>query len=472
MIGIPYVPETVTVHLGPPDAPAENVTVTFPDYIKNVASSELYPTWPEEALRANIYAQISFALNRFYTEWYRSRGYDFDLTNSTAYDQAFVQNRAIYGNISDIVDEIFNSYIRRQGAVEPLFAQFCDGVRVTCQGLSQWGTVPLAEQGLDAFAILTRFYGEDIELVTEAPVMAGTPSYPGVPLRLGSIGENVQLKQIQLNRIASNYPAIPKIPVADGLFDLATDRAVRAYQRVFGLAADGVIGNATWNSISYIYDAVKRLAELNSEGIALEELPRQRPQILRPGDSGDDVRIMQYYLAVVANYYQAVPPISLTGTYDAATEAAVRAFQQVYGLMVDGIVGLRTWNEIYRAYRGIADTVEIAAGVPPLATFILREGDRGEEVRRLQTYLRTVAASYPAVPLIEADGIFGPRTRAAVEAFQRQFDLPVDGIVTALDFDTIAGIYVDLTEGLARLPGQYPGRIPGVPTTQGGGANE
>ncbi|MBO5797944.1 MAG: peptidoglycan-binding protein [Clostridia bacterium] len=457
MTGIPYIPEFITVHLGPPDSPAENVTLTFPDYIKNVASSEIYPTWPESAIRANIYAQISFALNRFYTEWYRSRGYDFDITNSTRFDQAFVNNRVIYDNISEIVDEIFNSYVREQGTVQPYFTQYCNGTTVTCEGLSQWGTVPLAEQGLGPYDILTRFYGTDIELVQDAPVRAGSPSYPGVPLSLGSTGEDVQLKQIQLNRISQNYPAIPKIPVTDGLFDTATERAVRAYQRIFNLTEDGVIGNATWNSISYLYAAVKRLGELNSEGITLSELPQQRPQILREGDSGDEVRVLQYYLAVVGNFYNEIPPLTLTGVYDAATVAAVRAFQQLNGLTVDGIVGLQTWNALYRAYRGIAGTVLFQGGEPLLGTFILREGDQGDEVRRLQTYLAAIAEVYPAIPTLTPDGVFGPRTREAVEAFQRQFGLQPDGVVDALTFVQILSVYTDITEGAARSPGQDPG---------------
>ena len=457
MTGIPYIPEFITVHLGPPDSPAENVTLTFPDYIKNVASSEIYPTWPESAIRANIYAQISFALNRFYTEWYRSRGYDFDITNSTRFDQAFVNNRVIYDNISEIVDEIFNSYVREQGTVQPYFTQYCNGTTVTCEGLSQWGTVPLAEQGLGPYDILTRFYGTDIELVQDAPVRAGSPSYPGVPLSLGSTGEDVQLKQIQLNRISQNYPAIPKIPVTDGLFDTATERAVRAYQRIFNLTEDGVIGNATWNSISYLYAAVKRLGELNSEGITLSELPQQRPQILREGDSGDEVRVLQYYLAVVGNFYNEIPPLTLTGVYDAATVAAVRAFQQLNGLTVDGIMGLQTWNALYRAYRGIAGTVPFQGGEPLLGTFILREGDQGDEVRRLQTYLAAIAEVYPAVPTVTPDGVFGPRTREAVIAFQQQFGLQPDGVVDALTFVQILSVYTDITEGADRSPGQDPG---------------
>lgn len=457
MTGIPYIPETFTVHLGPPDTPAENVTLPFPDYIKNVASSEVYPTWPESALRANIYAQISFALNRFYTEWYRSRGYNFDITNSTAFDQAFVHNRVIYDNISAIVDDIFNSYIREQGTVQPFFAQYCNGTTVTCEGLSQWGTVPLAEQGLGPFDILTRFYGDDIELVGDAPVMAGSPSYPGVPLRLGSTGEGVQLKQIQLNRISQNYPAIPKIAVTDGLFDMATERAVRAYQRVFGLTEDGVIGNATWNSLSFIYAAVKRLADLNSEGITLSELPQQRPQILSAGDSGDEVRVLQYYLAVVAEFYDDVPPIRITGEYDPATENTVRAFQSVAGLPEDGVVGLATWTALYRAYRGIAATVSLPGGERLLGTFVLRRGDSGDEVRRMQEYLQVIATVYPAIPPIEADGVFGPRTEEAVLAFQRLFGLEADGVVDALTFLQIVTAYTDIVEGSQRNTGQEPG---------------
>ncbi len=457
MIGIPYIPENFTVHLGPPDAPAENVTVTFPDYIKNVASSEIYPTWPESAIRANIYAQISFALNRFYTEWYPSRGYDFDITNSTAFDQAFVNNRVIYDNISNIVDEIFTTYIREQGTVQPFFARYCNGTTSTCEGLSQWGTVPLAEEGLGPYDILTRFYGDDIELVENAPVMVGTPSYPGVPLTLGSTGEGVQLKQIQLNRISQNYPAIPKIPVTDGLFDMATERAVRAYQSVFRLPEDGVIGPATWNSLSYIYAAVKRLAELNSEGITLSELPQQRPQVLGPGDSGDEVRVLQYYLAVVAEFYNDVPPLTISSTYDTATENAVRAFQRTQGLPEDGLMGIQTWTALYRAYRGIADNITLSGGEPLLGTFVLRQGDTGDEVRRLQEYLLALSEVYPAIPAVTVDGVFGPSTEAAVRAFQRQIGLEEDGVADALTFLQLLTAYTDITEGAFRNEGQEPG---------------
>ena len=265
-IRLPVIPETIVVHLGPPKQPAENIEVSFSDYIKNVASSEIYPTWPAEALRANIYAQISFALNRIYTEWYRSRGYDFDITSSTQFDQAFVKDRDIFENISDLVDEIFNDYLRRPDRAEPLFAQFCSGTTVTCDGLSQWGSVTLANQGLDALEILQQYYGDNLELVEDAPIENLPESYPGVPLQLGDSSNDVYQIQQSLERIRRNFPAIPAVPVVDGVFDPDTQEAVRVFQQVFNMPVTGVVDKATWYRIKEIYTSVKRLADLYSEG--------------------------------------------------------------------------------------------------------------------------------------------------------------------------------------------------------------
>ena len=357
MAQTPAIPETITVHLGAPtDASAPNVTVPFPDYIKNVASSEIYPTWPEAAIRANIYAQISFALNRYYTEWYRSQGYPFDITNSTAYDQSYVQGRDIFENIDRIVDEIFNSYLRRPGTIEPLFAAYCDGVQVTCDGLSQWGSVALAEQGLGPYDILTHYYGDNLDLVRGAPVAPAVPSYPGRLIRLGETSNEVRDIQVRLNRISTNYPAIPKIYPVNGVFDQNTLEAVEAFQRIFGLTPDGIVGNATWYRIAYIYTAVKRLAELNSEGLTLQDVSQQFKEILRPGDSGSEVEFLQYYLAVISQYVPQVPAPSRTGVFDEATEQSVLAFQRVAGLTPDGIVGPLTWDKIAQAWRGIYQT--------------------------------------------------------------------------------------------------------------------
>ena len=263
---IPYVPEQITVHLGPPDSNAANVTLPFTDYVKNVASSEIYPTWDESALRANILAIISFALNRVYTEFYRSRGYNFEITNSTAYDQAFVNGRNTFENIDAIVDDIFNNYLRRPGFVEPLAAKFCNGTTVTCEGLSQWGSQNLAEQGYNSVDILRTYYGDNIEIVTNAPVQGLVQSYPGTALRRGSTGPNVVVVQTSLNRVGQNYPAIPKISPVDGIFGSQTENAVRRFQEIFGLTPDGVVGRATWYALVRLYVGVTSLAELRSQG--------------------------------------------------------------------------------------------------------------------------------------------------------------------------------------------------------------
>jgi len=456
--GEPYIPETITVHLGAPNVAAENVTLPFPEYIKNVASSEIYPTWPESALRANIYAQISYALNRFYTEWYPSQGYDFDITNSTRYDQAFVPGRNIFENISRIVDEIFNSYVVREGAIEPYFTQYCNGTTVTCDGLSQWGTVPLAESGLTPFEILQNYYGNDIGIVENAPVQAAGASYPGQPLRLGEAGNEVRFKQVQLNRISRNYPAIPKINPVDGVFGQETEAAVKAFQQIFNLTPDGIIGPATWYKIVRIYNGVKRLSELDSEGVSAEEISKEYPGFLRTGDTGRNVRNLQYFLAVVGEFYDTVPQIEITGVYDSATEAAVRAFQAAYGLPVDGIVGIDTWQDLYRAYRGIiATTDSLEGGVAVYPGFVLRQGSQGDSVATLQEYLSYISNTFSEIPAVPVTGVFGNQTAAAVEAFERTFGFDVTGVVGPAVWNGIASLYADLRNGNNKRAEQHSG---------------
>ena len=458
MTGTPFIPRTLVVHLGAPSAAAENVYVDFPDYIKNVASSEIYPTWPEAALRANIYAQISYALNRYDTEWYRSQGYDFDITNNTQFDQSFTPGREIYDSVSAIVDEIFNSYVVRRGSVEPYFTQYCNGTTSTCEGLSQWGTVPLAEQGLGPYDILVRYYGDDIDIVTDAPVRTGQPSYPGRPLRLGDSGNDVQQMQIRLNRISTNYPGIPKINPADGNFGVDTEAAVRAFQRVFRLTEDGIIGNATWYRVTYLFNAVKRLSELDSEGIRIDELPRRYEQLLSLGDTGDQVRVIKYYLNVISTYYNTIPTIPVNDVFDQETEAAVRAFQQTFGLPVDGIVGRQTWQAMDDAYESILSSTQlIDGGVVLFPGRVLQSGFQGQDVATIQEYLAYISTVYPAIPAPAVTGVYGLETVQAVEAFQRQFGLPQTGTVGVTTWDAIATLYSDLRTGNAQQMGQYPG---------------
>lgn len=351
----PFVPQNITVHLGTPNADAPNVTVSFADYVKNVASSEIYPTWDESALRANILAITSFALNRVYTEFYRSRGYDFDITNSTAFDQYFVNGRAFFENISALVDELFNDYLRRPGFVEPLAAKFCNGTTVTCEGLSQWGSQNLAQQGYNSTQILRSYYG-DVETVLNAPIRGITSSYPGTPLRVGSTGPNVVVIQTSLNRISQNYPAIPRIPTVDGIYGSRTEAAVRTFQEVFGLNPDGIVGPATWYQLVRLYTAVTSLSELRSQGQQFYAIEWSPPNGLQIGDTGSKVRFLQYMLAVLSEFIPEIPPVTVDGIYGPATRAAVLAAQRRFRLPETGTVGAQTWDEIYAQYSGIETT--------------------------------------------------------------------------------------------------------------------
>ncbi len=460
---LPIIPETVTVHLGAPsDNTASNVTVSFPDYIKNVASSEIYPTWPESAIRANIYAQISFALNRIYTEYYRVRGYSFDITNSTAIDQSFVYGRDIFENISQIVDDIFNSYIQRQGNIEPLFAQYCDGVEVQCNGLSQWGTVTLAEQGLLPYQILQYYYGDNINIVTNVPVEGISGSAPPVPLRYGFSGPDVQRIQIRLNRISNNYPAIPKIYPADGVFGRETENAVIEFQRIFNLATDGIVGNETWYRIEYIYNSVKRLNELDSEGLTLNEISSQYPNELSVGSTGEGVFALQYYLNYISNFVDTVPSVATDRIFGPLTEEAVRSFQRTYGLPVTGVVEELTWNGIYNVYLGLISSIplEFREGVViPYQGVVLRRGAMGEDVRVLQQYLNYISNVYTQIPKVSVTGNYGSATENSVRIFQELFGIDVgrEGVVGSVTWDAITSVYEDIYRGNRASEGQYPG---------------
>lgn len=349
---IPFVPQNITVHLGSPGASAANVTVPFTDYVKNVASSEIYPTWEESALRANIVAIVSFALNRVYTEFYRSRGYDFDITSSTAIDQAFVNGRSFFENISRLVDELFNDYMRRPGFVEPLASKFCNGTTVTCEGLSQWGSQNLAQQGYSSLDILRSYYG-NIEIVNNAPIRGITSSYPGTALRRGSSGPYVVIIQVSLNRIAQNYPAIPKLATVDGIFGSRTEASVLAFQQIFGLDVDGVVGKATWYALVRLYTAVTSLSELRSQGQQFYSVSWEYPDAIVQGNRGEKVRLLQYMLAVLSEYINEIPTVSVDGIFGPATAAAVRAAQNFFGLPVTGAVDATTWDEIYDQFSGI-----------------------------------------------------------------------------------------------------------------------
>lgn len=356
----PYIPDYITVHLGPPDSEAENVTVTFPYYIKNVASSEIYPTWNESAIYANIYSQISYALNRVYTEYYRSRGYNFNITSSTAYDQKFENGRNIFENIDRIVNDIFTSYIRRQGNIEPLAAKYCNGTTTTCDGLSQWGSEELASSGYNSVEILKYYYGDNVELVVNAPIAGQVSFFTGKSVRLGDSGETVLAVQDRLNAVSRDYPSIPKIADVNGIFDENTENTVITFQRIFNLTADGIVGNATWNKLMYIYVAIRKLSELESEGIRLEETNLEFSTEIRIGDTGLKVSNIQYFLSVIAQFDDRVPSPEIDGEFSKYTLDSVNAYQNAYGLTVTDYVDEVTWNSIYDTYIAIANVVLVS----------------------------------------------------------------------------------------------------------------
>ena len=415
------VPKKITVHLARPAVSAANVTVSFQDYIANVASSEVYPTWPEQALRANILAQISLALNRIWTEWYPSRGYSFNITNSPGVDQAYVRGRTVFAVMERLTAELFNTYVRRTGDTEPYYTEYCDGKSVTCPGMKQWGTVERAKEGKSALEILRYYYGSRVQLVTTNNIASIPQSYPGSPLRRGSTGTAVNVLQKQLSRIAKDYPSFGK-PAITGTFDEATENSVKKFQKQFSLTVDGVVGKATWYKIKLVYNAVKSLSEITSEGLTISEAQRVYPEALRLGDTGLNVETVRFYLAFLGYFLPQLPPIPITDTFDQAMLDAVYAFQSAYGLKVDGVVGRRTWNALQNVYEQTLYTLpedyqRFAREVYP-GRFLV-PGDTGEAVTLLQTRLNQIAAKNDAVPSVTVDGVYGQETARAVRAVQR-----------------------------------------------------
>lgn len=453
------IPKNITVHLGKPAASARNVTVSFRDYIANVASSEVYPTWPEQALRANIHCQISLALNRIYTEWYPSKGYTFNITNSTSYDQYYVHGRTVFDVMVRITDDIFNTYLRKRGTVNPYYSEYCDGKSVTCPGLKQWGTVTLANQGRTALQILRYYYGSDIEIVRTSNIQSIPQSYPGSPLRQGDSGTAVFTLQRQLNRITKDYPFLGKLTV-DGVFGAKMTATVKAFQKQFNLTADGVVGRQTWYKISYIYVSVKDLAELTSEGEVSSGTLSDGTwggTVLRTGSTGSSVEQLQFWLNTLAQYESSIPSLTVDGVYGTGTANAVRAFQRKYGLTVDGVVGRATWTEVYDQFRSIQSDNGTPNAYPGTA---LREGASGQNVRLVQFWLKIARTVYPSLSNVTVDGRFGSATAAAVRRFQTYFGLTSDGVVGRTTWNKLYEVYNDIANKLlssSLRPGEYPG---------------
>ncbi|MBR2828630.1 MAG: peptidoglycan-binding protein [Bacilli bacterium] len=431
----PIVPNMITVHLGKPEEAVRNISVSFTDYISNVASSELYPTWPREALEANIYCIISFAMNRIYNEWYRSKGYNFDITSSSIYDQAFVENRSTYENINNIVEEIFNNYVVKNGQVQPYFTRYCDGRKTQCDGLSQWGSVSLANQGKKALDILKYYYGDDISIQYDAPVGDVLEGYPGYEVGFGSAGNPVLLIQRDLKRIRKNYPAIPNITNTLGIFDEETVRAVQKFQEIFSLPVTGIVNKATWYKIKYIYTSVKKLSDLYSEGLSEGETTFLYEDELNYGDTGIEVEHIHYFLDAIAFLDPDIPRLPLNSIYNNNTITIVEAFQEKYGLPVTGVFTYRDWKVLKEIYQKILKSYprEYQDYIDDLyPDYFLTRGSSGADVRRLQRYLLLICQFDHSIPGVKVNGVFDELTEKSIYQLQKDYGFLQNGIVGPL----------------------------------------
>ena len=431
-IRYPIVPNNIIVHLGKPSDNGRNITVSFTDYISNVASSEIYPTWPIESLKANIYTIISFTMNRIYNEWYRSKGYSFDITSSSIYDQAFVENRSIYENINNIVEEIFNNYIVKGNSIQPYFTRYCDGRKTTCDGLSQWGSVSLANQGKNYLEILKYYYGNDISIKMDAPVGDVLEGYPGYIVKLGSAGNPVLLIQRDLRRIRKNYPAIPNITNTLGIYDEETVNSVKKFQEIFSLPVTGNVDKATWYKIKYVYTSVKKLSDLYSEGLSESEATFLYEDELNYGDTGIEVEHIHYFLDAIAFLDPDIPRLKTNSIYNDNSITMVKAFQSKYGLPVTGVFTYRDWKVLKDIYDKILLNLNNDYVNDLYPDYFLVKGSSGDDVLRFQRYLLLICRYDHSIPGVRVNGIFDDLTEKSVLKLQKKYGFDVNGVVGPL----------------------------------------
>ena len=431
----PIVPNNITVHLGIPTEEARDITIPFTDYISNVASSELYPTWPTSALIANIYAIISFAMNRIYNEWYRSKGYNFDITSSPTYDQTYIENQSTYENINDIVGEIFNNYIVKGSQIQPYFTRYCDGRKTTCEGLSQWGSVSLANSGKTPLQILQYYYGNDIKIKYDAPVGDTTEGFPGYDVGPGNAGNPVLAIQRDLRRIRKNYPAIPDISNTLGIYDQETENAVKKFQEIFNLPITGIVDKATWYKIKYVYTSVKKLSDLYSEGLTEEEATFLYDDELDYGDTGIEVEYIHYFLDAIAFLDSDIPRLPTNSIYGNNTITMVKAFQKKYKLPVTGKFTYSDWKVLKNIYDSILKSFpkEYQEYINELyPDYFLTRGMTGKDVKRFQKFLLSICRYDKSIPGVKVNGIFDELTENSVKKLQSDYGFDINGIVGPL----------------------------------------
>ncbi len=430
-IRYPTVPRNITVHLGKPDENARNITISFTDYISNVASSEIYPTWPNESLKANIYAIISFTMNRIYNEWYRSKGYSFDITNSPIYDQAFIENRSTYENINNIVEEIFNNYVVKGKGIEPYFTTYCDGRNTTCNGLSQWGSVALANSGKNYLEILRYYYGNDISIKYNA-LVGDTIGYPNYVVSFGSAGNPVLAIQRDLRRIRKNYPAIPNITNTLGIYDQETVNAVKKFQEIFSLPVTGSVDKATWYKIKYVYTSVKKLSDIYSEGLTESEATFLYEDELNYGDTGIEVEHIHYFLDAIAFLDPDIPRLKTNSIYNDNSITMVKAFQSKYNLPVTGVFTYNDWKVLKEVYDKILKNLNNDYVNELYPDYFLSLGSSGDDVVRFQRFLLSICRYDHSIPGVRVNGIFDELTKKSVLKIQKDYGFDENGIVGPL----------------------------------------
>ena len=469
------IPNFIRVHLGREEnTSAQTVSVPFINYIKNVTSHEIFDTWPEEAIIANVYCIVSLTLNRVYTEFYRKRGRNFDITSETYYDQKFVYNGTIGARISAIVDRIFNYYLAIVGHKEPFLSLYNDGIRVNIPGrLSQWGSFYDArDQGMNAWQIIRKYYSQNLELRISDNFGGVLESYPGYTLTQGSRGNAVRTMQLYLNRVLGRYTNVIINPV-DGIYGPQTTASVRMFQQLYNLPVTGNIDRRTWYEISRIYAIERGLWEMYSEGqrIGIGQVPPT--QTTRMGDQGALVVELQFLLDFIAMYHSEIPFVAQTSRFDSLTDEGVRAFQRLFGITPDGVVGATTWRKLYDVYWGIMQNTvppqppppnpNPPENIPPFPGTSLRVGSTGASVRLVQEAINKLAQITPGMWQIAVDGVFGNGTRDAVMAFQRIFGLVVDGIVGPVTWNRLM-TEANMTVSTPPIPGipPFPGTNLGV----------
>ena len=445
------IPYEVRVHLGRPESNATNVHIPFREYVWNVASHEVEWHWTDSTLEANIYCIISLVLNRIYTEWYPSRGKNFDITSETYNDQKFVYQGEYSVRIRTMVEQIFNRFIRRGGHKEPFFAEYCNGTTATCPGLSQTGSQALGLQGYTPIQILRYYYPPDVSIHETNNMQHIQASYPGYPLSMGVSGESVRVMQNYLNRIRVNYTwQIPQINPVDGVFGTQTYNAVRGVQEIYvssqpSTPVTGIVDFTTWYRIVYLYTAIRKLGELISEGqiIGVDRTP-PTTTLGQGSTQRREIGILQFLLNFISDFYPEVPSVIPDNNFGAETVNAVRAFQMAFNLTSDGTVGRNTWNKLFEVYWNLNDDIILPPPpppppppIPPFPGTNQQVGSSGAAVSQIQNCLNNIANRYPTIPKLTVDGQFGNNTRNAVIVFQRIFGLAQDGIVGPVTWNRI-----------------------------------